>query len=58
MAEKKITCTSCKKDIANDTGTVRFKCPNCGNVEIVRCKHCRVTAVKYKCSECGFEGPN
>ncbi|MBU0615683.1 MAG: DUF1610 domain-containing protein [Nanoarchaeota archaeon] len=51
-------CTSCKKSITNDTGTTRFNCPNCGKEEIIRCRHCREIASKYKCSQCGFEGPN
>ena len=52
-----LICTSCKKRITNDPGTVKFKCPECGT-EIVRCSHCREVAAKYKCPKCGFEGPN
>ncbi len=51
-------CSSCKIRIANDSGTARFQCPECGKSEIVRCTKCRTTAVKYKCAECEFEGPN
>ncbi|MBT3406892.1 DUF1610 domain-containing protein [Candidatus Woesearchaeota archaeon] len=51
-------CSSCKKNIANDSGTTRFPCPECGKTEIIRCSHCRNIVSKYKCSECGFEGPN
>jgi len=50
-------CISCKRDVSNMTGTVRFKCPNCGKYEIVRCIDCRINAVKYICPACGFEGP-
>ena len=57
MAEE-IYCSSCKKRIANDTGTVTFMCPKCGKAEIIRCKHCREVAAKYECPECGFKGPN
>ena len=57
MAEKLI-CMSCKKQVTNETGSVKFMCPNCGKYEIVRCNHCRKIAAKYKCPECGFEGPN
>jgi predicted RNA-binding Zn-ribbon protein involved in translation (DUF1610 family) len=57
MAEK-ITCLSCKKQVTNEAGSVKFMCPNCGKYEIVRCNHCRKIAAKYKCPECGFEGPN
>lgn len=54
----KHVCTSCKKDISNDTGNVNFNCPSCGKTQITRCRHCREIAAKYKCVECGFEGPN
>ena len=53
-----MNCSSCKKKIENDPGAVAFKCPNCGKQEIVRCTHCRQIVAKYKCPECGFEGPN
>jgi predicted RNA-binding Zn-ribbon protein involved in translation (DUF1610 family) len=46
------------KNITNDTGSVKFKCPNCGKTEIIRSKHDRATVVRYRCPECGFEGPN
>jgi Zn-ribbon RNA-binding protein len=58
MEEKELKCTSCNKNITNDGGSARFKCPNCSKQEMVRCKDCRVNAVRYKCPECGFEGPN
>jgi len=58
MTQNKLFCSSCKKRITNDAGTAKFKCPNCGKSEIVRCKQCRAIVVKYKCPECGFEGPN
>jgi len=58
MAEKQATCSSCKKRISNTIGSTRFMCPKCAKFEIVRCNHCRKIAAKYKCSECGFEGPN
>ncbi len=51
-------CASCKKEITNDQGAVNFMCPNCGKYEIIRCTHCRTLSAKYKCPECGFEGPN
>lgn len=58
MTENKKVCSSCKKEIANDAGSAVFKCPKCSKGEVVRCKHCREIAVKYVCTECGFEGPN
>lgn len=57
MSEKKV-CTSCKKEITNDKGNVEFNCPSCLKQKIVRCKHCREIAAKFKCPVCGFEGPN
>ncbi len=57
MAEK-IYCSSCKVRITNIGGSAVFKCPNCGKSEIIRCANCRKLATKYKCPECGFEGPN
>lgn len=53
-----LICSSCKKKITNNTGSVRFKCPNCDNIEIIRCKHCRKIGARYTCSSCGFSGPN
>ncbi|MEM4245138.1 MAG: zinc finger domain-containing protein [Candidatus Nanoarchaeia archaeon] len=55
---KRLICNSCKKEIINERGSVRFKCPNCGDVEIIRCEHCRSIGARYKCSGCEFEGPN
>lgn len=49
-------CTSCKKPLTNDKGSVTFKCPKC-NQELNRCTHCRDISVKYKCASCDFEGP-
>ncbi|MBI4016544.1 MAG: RNA-binding protein [Candidatus Aenigmarchaeota archaeon] len=57
MAER-IVCTSCRTAIVNVAGAARFKCPNCGQIEIVRCAHCRKAATHYTCSNCKFEGPN
>jgi len=51
-------CSSCKEEIANQRGTVKFNCPKCGKEEITRCPHCKKIAAKYKCYSCGFEGPN
>lgn len=51
-------CLSCKKSVLNAKGNTRFKCPNCGEYEIIRCIDCRKRGTKYKCPKCGFEGPN
>lgn len=53
-----LICNSCKQKITNQAGTTKFKCPNCGKYELVRCKHCREIAARYTCSECEFTGPN
>jgi len=49
-------CTSCKLSVINDKTAATFICPVCGE-GLVRCGHCRKTAVAYKCPKCGFEGP-
>jgi predicted RNA-binding Zn-ribbon protein involved in translation (DUF1610 family) len=55
MAEKEFMPGTKK---ASEEGSVRFMCPACGKAEIVRTPHERKIAAKYKCPECGFEGPN
>lgn len=57
MSEK-VVCISCKRRITNTIGSTRFMCPKCAKIEIVRCVYCRTIATKYKCTGCGFEGPN
>lgn len=56
MEEKK--CLSTNTRITNDRGAVSFKCPSCGEYEIVRSKHARQIVSKYTCPNCGFTGPN
>jgi LSD1 subclass zinc finger protein len=58
MVKEQLKCGSCKAIIANLTGSAKFQCPKCGKSTIIRCKHCRSIAVKYKCHECNFTGPN
>jgi Zn-ribbon RNA-binding protein len=58
MVDKDLKCTSCRVKILSSDASVRFMCPNCGKIEIIRCKKCRVESIPYTCSECGFEGPN
>ena len=50
-------CVSCGRDISVIEKSAIFNCPKCSKFEVVRCGHCRKIATKYKCSECGFEGP-
>ncbi|MFH1376113.1 MAG: zinc finger domain-containing protein [Candidatus Woesearchaeota archaeon] len=57
MDKKETYCISCKKKIWDLSDVVIFKCPNCLKEDIVRCRECRVKAIKYIC-DCGFEGPN
>ena len=49
-------CSSCNKGIQE--GATIFLCPKCGKEEIIRCKDCKRLGTKYKCSSCGFWGPN
>ncbi|MDP7115809.1 MAG: zinc finger domain-containing protein [Candidatus Woesearchaeota archaeon] len=56
--ENQLRCMSCRQNITNQSGNVKFKCPKCSKFEIIRCKHCREIAAAYKCPECGFTGPN
>jgi len=44
--------------LANDVGSASFPCPNCGKHIIHRTRKAREIVIKYKCPECGFEGPN
>ncbi|RLG21566.1 RNA-binding protein [Candidatus Micrarchaeota archaeon] len=50
-----IRCTSCNREVTDNY--VKFKCPNCGKAEIVRCDLCKRTVVPYTCPVCGFVGP-
>ena len=47
-------CCSCGK--LSDR-YVEFKCPKCGETDMVRCLHCREVYAKYTCKSCKFEGP-
>ena len=58
MVEKTLACTSCKTKLTNMKGSTSFKCPSCGDFDIVRCHHCRGIGSKYICDKCGFSGPN
>ncbi|RMD58632.1 RNA-binding protein [Candidatus Woesearchaeota archaeon] len=53
-----VQCITCKKQLLGQTGAARFSCPKCLKTEIVRCNDCRKIAARYRCPECGFEGPN
>jgi predicted RNA-binding Zn-ribbon protein involved in translation (DUF1610 family) len=44
--------------IVNDKGSVNFRCPKCGETEVIRSRYERENAVKYTCEKCGFSGPN
>ncbi|HLD49042.1 MAG TPA: zinc finger domain-containing protein [archaeon] len=50
-------CTSCHINLISEDRFVRFKCPECGEVEIFRCETCRRRSNLYTCQKCGFEGP-
>ncbi|MBS3060031.1 MAG: RNA-binding protein [DPANN group archaeon] len=50
-----LKCSTCHKEVSSDY--IKFPCPACGKSTIYRCIKCRQTVTKYKCEECGFEGP-
>ncbi|MEM5811430.1 MAG: zinc finger domain-containing protein [Candidatus Aenigmatarchaeota archaeon] len=52
-----MNCTSCNRNILEKEHFTRFKCPNCGEFEIIRCKTCRALSVPYTCQKCNFMGP-
>ena len=56
--DTELKCTSCNLKIANLPGSAKFKCPKCGQTEIIRCAHCRKIVAKYICPACSFSGPN
>ena len=49
-------CSSTKQSISNDTGSVTFPCPVCGEM-ITRSTKARQNVAKYTCPKCGFVGP-
>ena len=50
-------CTSCNRPVKPGERATKFYCPNCHQVLIWRCEKCRKFSRRYKCSNCGFEGP-
>src|SRR5439155_18837476 len=50
-------CTSCNRPILPRSKSSRFYCPNCHQVLIWRDELCRQFSRRYKCANCGFEGP-
>ncbi len=50
-------CSTCGANLVSEETFVEFSCPKCGNTTIGRCKKCKNLSNKYKCAECGFEGP-
>ncbi|MDI6798669.1 MAG: zinc finger domain-containing protein [Candidatus Aenigmarchaeota archaeon] len=54
-----LRCSTCGVDITAKKNFVRFSCPNCGKVEIIRCFNCKALSNKYTCPnpDCGFVGP-
>jgi len=54
--KKDYNCSSCGLTLVGLKNTI-FPCPDCGDVEIGRCKECRDQGEKYECPECGFRGP-
>ena len=52
-----LRCDSCKKLVEAEKDWVKFPCPKCGEVEIIRCGKCKALEITYTCSKCGFTGP-
>ncbi|MBM1154617.1 DUF1610 domain-containing protein [archaeon] len=52
-----VRCSWCGKIIWPGESWVKFPCPNCGRVLIIRCERCRKLVRPYKCVHCGFMGP-
>jgi predicted RNA-binding Zn-ribbon protein involved in translation (DUF1610 family) len=53
----KLKCVTCGKDLVGEEDFVKFQCPQCGEMTIVRCRKCKTLSSPYKCVKCGFEGP-
>ncbi|MBU0898868.1 MAG: DUF1610 domain-containing protein [Nanoarchaeota archaeon] len=49
-------CTSCGRGVETEKYWVKFTCPDCGKVEIIRCEKCKNQSNQYTC-KCGFTGP-
>lgn len=43
--------------VINEAGSTSFKCPACGDSEIVRTKQARELSKEYTCQKCKFVGP-
>jgi predicted RNA-binding Zn-ribbon protein involved in translation (DUF1610 family) len=52
-----LRCVTCSVNLSTVKGSIRFKCPNCGEEDIYRCSKCRKSSKPWKCAKCGFEGP-
>lgn len=52
-----LKCRTCGISLVGQEGFVKFKCPACGEDEIIRCHRCKKLSVPYKCKKCKFEGP-
>ena len=57
-SDQKPVCNGTGKRLANDQGSVSFKCPECQDSVIYRSSQARRAVIKYACPKCGFEGPN
>ena len=52
-----LKCTTCNVNLISEDKFVKFLCPGCAEVEIMRCEKCRRASNMFKCPKCGFEGP-
>lgn len=52
-----LKCSSCGTSLIGQEDFVKFKCPDCGENIIIRCKRCKQLSNMYICEKCGFTGP-
>jgi len=53
----RLICSSCGTNVVGQDEFVVFKCPDCGEGTIIRCRKCKKLSRPYKCKVCNFEGP-
>jgi hypothetical protein len=52
-----LRCSTCGISLIGQENFVKFDCPNCAKVEIIRCARCKLNSNVYRCGTCDFEGP-
>ncbi len=56
-SEAHMKCSSCGVKIEAEDKWVKFSCPKCNKIKIVRCDKCKRLMNAYECKKCGFIGP-